>query len=70
MSRPLIWGIVRLCRLNITGEMTKSKNADFQKMSIYVMKMQRNGKWKKSVFRFLNDILGYMSPTKMYYTSN
>ena len=46
MSRPLIWGIVRLCRLNITGDMTKSKNADFQKMSIYVMKMQWNGKWK------------------------
>ena len=70
MSRPLIWGIVRLCRLNITGDMTKSKNADFQKMSIYVMKMQRNGKWKKLVFRFFDDILGNISPTKLYYTSN
>ena len=53
MSRPLIWGKVRLCRLNIRGDMTKSKNADFQKMSIYVMNMQQNGKWKKSVFQFL-----------------
>ena len=53
MSWPLIWGIIRLCRSNIPGDMTKSKNADFQKMSIYVMKMQRNGKWKKSVFQFL-----------------
>ena len=52
MSRPLIWGIVRLCRLNITGDMTKSKNADFQKMSIYVMKMQQNGKWKNQFFSF------------------
>ena len=50
--------------------MTKSKNADFQKMSIYVMKMQRNGKWKKLVFRFFDDILGNISPTKLYYTSN
>ena len=50
MSRPLIWGIVYLCRSNITGDMIKSKNADFQKMSIYVMKMQRNGKWKKNQF--------------------
>ena len=70
MSRPLIWGIVCLCRSNITGDMTKSKNADFQKMLIYVMKMQRKGKWKKSVLQFFDDILGYMSPTKMYYTSN
>ena len=70
MSRPLIWGIVCLCRSNITGDMIKSKNADFQKMSIYVMKMQRNGKWKKSVFWFFDDILGYMSPTKMFYTLN
>ena len=53
MSRPFIWGIIRLCRWNIMGDMTKSKNADFQKMSIYVMKMQQNGKWKKLVFRFL-----------------
>ena len=37
MSRPFIWGIIRLCRWNIMGDMTKSKNADFQKMSIYVM---------------------------------
>ena len=50
MSRPLIWGIVCLCGSNITGDMIKSKNADFQKMSIYVMKMQRNGKWKKFSF--------------------
>ena len=63
MSRPLIWGIVRLCRLNITGDMTKSKNADFQKMSIYVMKMQRNGKWKKLVFRFFDDIFHLQSCT-------
>ena len=54
----------------IPGDMTKSKNADFQKMSIYVMKMQRNGKWKKLVFRFFDDILGNISPTKLYYTSN
>ena len=70
MSRPLIWGIVRLCRLNITEDMTKSKNADFQKMSIYVMKIQRNEKWKKSVFQFFYDILDYFSPTEAYYTSN
>ena len=53
MVRPLIWGIVRLCRSNMMGDMTKSNNADFQKMSIYVMKMQRNGKWKKLVFGYL-----------------
>ena len=70
MSRPLIWGIVCPCWSNITGDMIKSKNADFQKMSIYVMKMQRNGKWKKLVFRFFDDILGNISPTKLYYTSN
>ena len=70
MSRPFIWGIIRLCRWNIMGDMTKSKNADFQKMSIYVMNMQQNGKWKKSVFRFFDDILGNISPTKVYYTSN
>ena len=70
MSWPLIWGTVSLCRLNLTGDMTKSKNADFQKMSIYVMKMQRNGKWKKLVFRFFDDILGNISSTKVYYTSN
>ena len=57
MSRTLIWGIVRLCRLDMTGDMTKSKNGDFQKMSIYVMKMQQHGKWKKLVFRFFDDIL-------------
>ena len=70
MSRTLIWGIIRLCRWNIMGDMTKSKNADFQKMSIYVMKMQRNGKWKKLVFRFFDDILGNISPKKVYNTSN
>ena len=70
MSRPFIWGIVLLCRWNIMGDMTKSKNADFQKMSIYVMKMQWNGKWKKSVFRFFDDILDNISSTKVYYTPN
>ena len=46
MSRSLIWGIVHLCMSNMTGDMIKSKNTDFHKMSIYAMKLQVNGKWK------------------------